>query len=442
MKKIILLMLLFGMHLPLAADQLTLDQLLQAVKQKQGQEGKINKQREARFLAEKNNQKKALKAVKAEEAKLEKQAEAIRAQLQANEAELQKLTQKLQQRSGDLGELFGVARQVAGDLKADLETSLISAQFPQRTQRLEAITSNKRLPTLEQLEFLWFTLLQEMTESGKVVEFQTEVLSASGEPRMAQVHRIGKFNAFADNRYLNYIQETGKLVELARQPDSQYLSLLEDFSTASSGLADIAIDPTRGAILNMLIQRPNVIERIQQGGVIGYIILFLGALGLAFGLFKLVVLILTENKVNQQINRTELAQDNPLGRVLTAAESHEKLQIENFELLLDEAVTKEVPALEQGLPMLKLLAAVAPLLGLLGTVTGMIATFQSISLFGTGDPKLMAGGISQALVTTTLGLLVAIPLLFLHSLVASRSRMIIQVLDEQAAGILSKRAGK
>ena len=110
--------------------------------------------------------------------------------------------------------------------------------------------------------------------------------------------------------------------------------------------------------------------------------------------------------------------------------------------LLDDAITREVPVLERGQSMIKLLASVAPLLGLLGTVTGMIATFQSISLFGTGDPKLMASGISQALITTMLGLIVAIPLLFLHSLIASRSRKLVQILDEQSAGLISRRMGK
>jgi len=89
------------------------------------------------------------------------------------------------------------------------------------------------------------------------------------------------------------------------------------------------------------------------------------------------------------------------------------------------------------LMFLKIIAVVAPLLGLLGTVTGMIITFQAITLFGTGDPKLMAGGISTALVTTVQGLCVAIPTVLLHTLVASRARRLNQILEEQAAGMVA-----
>jgi outer membrane transport energization protein ExbB (TC 2.C.1.1.1) len=165
-------------------------------------------------------------------------------------------------------------------------------------------------------------------------------------------------------------------------------------------------------------------------------------LALAMAFFRLINLTQTGQKMNAQMNASMASTDNPLGRVFIAAEQDSTGDTDNLELILDEAITREIPILEKGLPMIKLLAAVAPLLGLLGTVTGMIATFQSISLFGTGDPKLMAGGISQALVTTMLGLCVAIPLLFLHSLLASRSRMLVQILDEQTTGLICRRAEK
>ena len=148
-------------------------------------------------------------------------------------------------------------------------------------------------------------------------------------------------------------------------------------------------------------------------------------------------------KVNRQLREPGNANaNNPLGRVLLAAGDSGERDIDAIELLLDEAILRETPALQRGLGLLKLLAAVAPLLGLLGTVTGMILTFQSITLFGTGDPKLMAGGISQALVTTVLGLVVAIPLLFSHTLLSSRSRTLIQILDEQSAGLIASQVSR
>ncbi len=212
--------------------------------------------------------------------------------------------------------------------------------------------------------------------------------------------------------------------------------------SARQGPVPLGIDPTRGVILSMLIQTPNALERIEQGGIIGYIILALGAFGLFYAIYRLIALMTISQKITNQLSSSEILENNPLGRILAAAEKTKDEDTETLELVLDEAITREVPTLEQGLALIKLLAATAPLLGLLGTVTGMIATFQSISLFGTGDPKLMASGISQALVTTMLGLCVAIPLLFLHSLVASRSRILVQILDEQSAGIITRRLGK
>ena len=442
MRNLLILLSVFLLNQSVSAKHLDLDQLLREVKQSQGVQGKINKTREARFIAEKNQQQKLLAVAKAELQKQERLSEQLKSKLDSNEEQLGQLETELKDRSGVLGELFGVARQAAGDLKADLENSIISQQFPDRTKLLDELVNNKALPTIDQLELLWFTLQQEMTESGKVVHYQTEVLTASGEPRSAKVVRIGGFNALAEGQYLRYLPETGKLAELARQPGSKYSSLAANFMEATSGQADVAIDPTRGVMLSLLIQTPNAFERIKQGGIIGYIILALGFAGFTYAIWRLINLTSIGTKMTQQMEKTEPDKTNPLGRVLASAQQNGAQDTETFELLLDEAITKEIPQLEKGQSMIKLLAAVAPLLGLLGTVTGMIATFQSISLFGTGDPKLMASGISQALVTTMLGLVVAIPLLFLHSLVASRSRTLVQILDEQSAGLLSKRLGK
>ncbi len=442
MKKFVLIFLCCLNSQVIIAEHLDLDQLLRNVKKNQGIEAKINRNREAKFLTEKNKQQQLLKTAQAQLNKQERLSLSLKQKLEANEEQLTTLESELKDRSGVLGELFGVARQAAGDLKADLNHSLVSAQLGNRAEKLDPIVNSTALPTIEQLETLWYTLQQEMTESGKVVYFDSEIEHASGKPQNAKVIRIGSFNALANGEYLQYSSETGRLTQLARQPEDKYLSFVESFSETDSGQQTVAIDPTRGVILSMLIQAPDKMERIQQGGLIGYIILALGAIGFIYAIIRLITLSLTGKKIQQQIQTAEAKEDNPLGRVFIAAEQDKSVNTENLELILDEAITREVPTLEKGLPMIKLLAAVAPLLGLLGTVTGMIATFQSISLFGTGDPKLMANGISQALVTTMLGLCIAIPLLFLHSLVASRSRTLIQILDEQTAGLISKRLEK
>ena len=441
MKKFSYILLILLIPQIVGAEHLGLDQLLREVKKSQGVEAKINRAREAQFLAEKHKQQQLLQAAQAELSKQEVLSSQLKTHLDTNESKLSELETELKNRSGVLGELFGVAKQAAGDLNADLRHSLVSAQFPDRAEKLNLISGSKSLPTIEQLETLWYTLQHEMTESGKVVHFNTKI-QVAGELKEAKVTRIGTFNVLSNGEYLEFLPDTKRLNLLDRQPDSEYLSLANEIGNAKKGPVEVGIDPTRGVILGMLIKAPNALERIKQGGVIGYIILILGAIGFIYAIFRWVQLTFVGKKMESQIDSSTVSTDNPLGRVFNAAEQEKSANTENLELILDEAITREIPVLEKGLPMIKLLAAVAPLLGLLGTVTGMIATFQSISLFGTGDPKLMASGISQALVTTMLGLCVAIPLLFLHSLVASRSRTLVQILDEQTAGLVNRRSEK
>lgn len=441
MRLIVSFFLIFLLMNSALAEHQNLDQLLQDVQQRQATAHKMNRAREATFLSETQNQQQLLKAAKIELDKQERLSRQLTEHLESNEAVLRQYETQLKERSGELGELFGVARQAASDLSGELHNSLVSAQYPNRTQALVKMVENKALPTIEQLTYLWFTLQQEMTETGKVVRYKGQI-ELDGVKQATDITRIGGFNAVANTKYLQYSPESEILVSLARQPASKYLDLLVDFSADKSGLAPIAVDPTRGVMLSMLIQTPDAKERIQQGGIVGYIILALGAFGFLYAILRLIILMLTGQKMQQQIQSETASDGNPLGRVLLATEKSVTQDVATLELVLDEAITREVPHLEKGLSMIKLFAAVAPLLGLLGTVTGMIATFQSISLFGTGDPKLMADGISQALVTTMLGLSIAIPLLFLHNLVASRSKTLVQILDEQSAGIMSRRAGK
>ncbi|MEE9395592.1 MAG: MotA/TolQ/ExbB proton channel family protein [Methylococcales bacterium] len=420
-----------------------LDQLLQQVKQAQSQESRINQEREAFFLSQKSERQRLLKEAQAKLLKAETKSRQLTVGLKANEGVLTKLESELKDKAGVFGELFGVVRQVAGDTKAVIENSLISGQFKGRTASLKEIADSKEIPTIKQLEGLWYTLQQEMTESGKVVRFPAKVILSSGDSKQADVVRIGSFNLVSGDEYLKFLPETEEMVVLPRQPASRYTGLLDNLDRSGEGYAEVAIDPSQGVLLSLLVQAPSILERINQGGTIGYIIIALGIIGLAIVIMRMSILFTVGGKMsNQMDDLSQIDKDNPLGRVLAVAQENPTNDIETLELLVDEAITKEAPKLEKGLSLIKLLAAVAPLLGLLGTVTGMIETFQSISLFGTGDPKLMAGGISQALVTTMLGLIVAIPMLFLHSILATRSKELVQILDEQSAGLVSRTVEK
>ena len=252
---------------------------------------------------------------------------------------------------------------------------------------------------------------------------------------------IGTFNLISDGKYLEWRPKFQMISELVRQPADRFLEDAAALQTAEAGFSGFGIDPSRGAILGLLIQAPSIMERIDQGGVIGYIIFYgLGSVSLILVLISGATLLVTRGKVKAQMRSDVVNTNNPLGRVLSVYDSNKSVDVETLELKLDEAILKETPALERFLTMIKIIAAVAPLMGLLGTVTGMINTFQSMTLFGTGDPKLMAGGISQALVTTVLGIVVALPTLFLHSVVAGWSKGIIHTLEEQSAGIIAVHA--
>ena len=418
----------------------SLDDLLKKVQAIAKQESAANKQRESEFLQQKNQQQKLLNDAKLTLKKEQARSDKLKSQFNSNEKKLAGLEKDLHLRMGSLGELFGVVKQVAGDTKGVFDNSLVSAQIENRQTLLKDLAQRKAIPSTSELEQLWFLIQQEIVESGKVVSFPAQVTSNDGKSKEATVTRVGVFNAVSDGKFVRYIPETSQIVELPRQPASQYLDAAEDLENAKSGTVDTVIDPSRGAILSMLIQVPGIFERVQQGKLIAYIILALAVLGLIVAAERFIKLFVTQNKINAQLERDQPASDNPLGRVMTIYTQNSNLDTETLERKLDEAIIKELPNLERGISLIKVLAVIAPLLGLLGTVTGMIATFQSITLFGTGDPKLMAGGISQALVTTVLGLSAAIPLIFLHSVINGKSKRCINILEEQSAGIIAAHA--
>lgn len=415
----------------------TLEGLLQQVTQFQKQESAINKQREATFKNNKQQQAKLLNTAKAELKAEQKKADDLKNRFDANEKRLSEKEEELRLRIGNLGEMFGVVRQVSDDLSGTLMTSLTRAEKPVRAADLEKLSQAKELPNIDELQQLWLTLQEEMTMSGQISQFKTQVVQNDGSEKEQEVTRIGAFTALTEEGYLRFDEQSGKLISMARQP--REANLIADYLSASeSDLNAIAIDPTRGALLGLVLSNPDLIGRIKQGALVGYIIIALAIIGLLLAIWRLAVLFSIRKKVENQIKQLDKpTDDNPLGRILATA-TDEITDQETLELKIDEAILKEVPQLEKAQSMIKLFAAIAPLLGLLGTVTGMIATFQAITNFGTGDPKLMAGGISQALITTVLGLVAAIPLLLSHNLVSGQSKRLVQILDEQAAGLIAK----
>jgi biopolymer transport protein ExbB len=427
-----------------AAQAVSIDELLEQVKQGRVKDAAENQKRIQEFQAARNRQQQLLREMQAEQARQEQLSEQLENTFEVNDAAIIDLERALQDRLGELKELFGVLQQAAGDARGNFDTSVTQIQFPDRGEWLTSFAqkmgSTTRMPTLGEIERIWFELQREMTESAKVTRLTTTVVNASGEEEEREVVRVGLFNVVSDGKYLEYVPETGRLVELQRQPASRYTGRADDLQDSSTGLHGFAVDPTRGQLLALLVQSPSLTERIAQGKEVGYVIIALGIVGLAIAIWRLLALSAISAKVNKQTKNLNQAGNNPLGRVVKIALDNPDSDVEALELKLGEAILKETPKFNSMLPFLKIISVVAPLLGLLGTVTGMIITFQAITLYGAGDPKLMAGGISTALVTTVLGLCVAIPTVFLHTLVQSRAKRLTQILQEEAAGMLSERA--
>tara|TARA_Y100000815_G_scaffold272545_1_gene301687 strand:- start:1308 stop:2717 length:1410 start_codon:yes stop_codon:yes gene_type:complete len=418
----------------------TLEQLLAITENDSQVSSIINNQREEKFLAARDKQKLLLDQAQARLDQEEKRSTRLQKQFEDNEKILEDIQETLRIRIGNFGELFGVVRQVAGEAIAVIKNSIVSLQFPNREKNLAGLVQTRGIPSIEQMHDLKIELLREMSQSGQVQRFQKQVVLPGGSIVDAEIVRVGVFNAITENFFLQFVPDTQSLQVLARQPARRYQSMAENLFALDGGYTTMAVDPSRGQILSLLIQAPGLGERINQGGLVGYFIIFIGLLGLALSLWRLFILRQDGQSINQQLTTDIISRDNALGRILSVQSEHDTMETEALELKIDEAILKEVPKLEKYHSIIKVFAAVAPLLGLLGTVVGMIVTFQALTLFGTGDPKLMAGGISQALVTTMLGLIVAIPLVFLHSVLTSWSGTLIEVLEEQSAGLIARHA--
>ena len=423
-------------------DASSMGDLLKQIEQGQARDSVEAQKREARFQTSRNDQQKLLNNSRSERNREENRSETLELTFAKNQQLIVDARAALDKRLGALKELFGVLQTVSGDAQTRFGGSLTNIQYPNREAFLvelgSKMASANSLASIQDIEGLWYELQREITEQGKISKFTTQYATADGERVTSDVVRVGVFNLVFEDGYLQYDSTTGNVTELQRQPDqSQYTNSAEDMMEATDGYVGIGLDVTRGGILALLVESPTLTERVNQGGIVGYCIIALGFVGLLIAIWRWIGLTKDSRNVTAQLARETASMDNPLGRVLSAYDEAKGADVETVELKLHEAALKEMPDLTKGLLFIKVIAAVAPLMGLLGTVTGMIKTFQVITLYGAGDPKLMAGGISQALMTTVLGLVVAIPMVLLHTLVSGQSRKIVNILQSQSAGIVA-----
>jgi biopolymer transport protein ExbB len=440
----------------------SLDELLDNVEQRRVVESREHGEREARFSREKDNQAQMLRDAEAERRREEQRSDRLETTFEENEIRIGDMTEQLDKRLGSLRELFGVLQQVAGDTRGLFEASLISSQYPDRGDWLGELAKKmgtaSQLATIDEIETLWFELQREMTESGKISKFEGTITKLSGEKLNTEIVRVGSYALLGEGEYLQWDPDTQSIVELARQPTGRHVDTAQALQEAAPGeIVEFSVDPLRGSLLALLIQAATIGEQVGsigavaecylpfcdgQGGTVGSIIILGGVLGVLLALERLITLSLIGAKVNSQKKNPTPSDDNPLGRVLKVYDENREVDTETLELKLGEAILGETPKLTRNITLIQVISVVAPLTGLLGTVIGMIETFQAITLFGAGDPKTMASGISKALMTTVLGLCVAIPTTLLHALVSSRSKSVIHVIEEQSAGIIAEHAEK
>lgn len=455
MKKQIIILLALGlMSFTTQAQDMSLDQLLRVVERAATESSQENQRREIEFRQQRDQQRNLLAQARSQLAALERRTEELKNAFDQNEITLADLETTLAERAGNLGEMAGTVKVLAGDLRSAIEESMTSAEIENsRVDFLTQLASQTKLPNIQELRQLWVEMQKEIIEEGKISRFTTSVRDEQGEiEENVQVIRVGTFNAFdSAGNFLVWVSAAdagtgtgeGELLRLPKQPAAQYGSMAKGFVNAQQGsLAQVPVDYTRGTILQLVVQTPSIQEKIEQGGPVGYVILSLGAFGLIIAIIKFFMLFFSGSKIKSQLKRKQPNQNNALGRIMSVYTENPDSDIETMELKMDEAILRETGPLESGLSFIKVLYVIAPLLGLLGTVVGMIQTFQMITLMGTGDPSTMAGGISMALVTTVLGLVVAIPLTVLHSVLQSMARKQTQVLEEQSAGIVAKMAEK
>jgi biopolymer transport protein ExbB len=415
-----------------------LDLLVESVKTTASIRAKEDRARLNKFLSDKNKQQALLDNMKYRLTLEERRSERLTKEYEDNDSQLSDLEEQLTLKLGSFGELFGIVRQTAGESKGQFMLSLTNIEFPERIEFLGDLAERKSLdlPTTEELERLWYEILNELNQSGKVKSYNADILTKSGELVNQDVMRIGVFNSVSNGDYLNLVAEQNLLEYLAKQPERSIRRSVKKLQN-SDDYREVFIDPTRGSLLTKLIDRDTWLERINAGGFVGYVIIIILILGLTMGVLRFKFLDEESKSINKELETNNFSEDSILGKLNSIYSKYSGNNPEDLESQLEDILAKATPPLEKNLSVIKLLAAVAPLLGLLGTVIGMIETFQAITLFGTGDPKLMAGGISQALVTTMLGLIAAVPLLFVHNILDSRSRAISQIYEEQAIGLLA-----
>ncbi|ART64513.1 MotA/TolQ/ExbB proton channel family protein [Kushneria marisflavi] len=431
------LAMMVGVSLPASAAEQSapsLEDIVQSYQQGAAQAQQRDLSRLDTLLKDRGQLEQAVAEAEARQQKAQARRDSLDGTRQRQEEAIASINERRNSEGDDLQPMFDRLRHEIDDTRDSLKNSWLTLGSDISLPSLD----DSSIASSDDLEQYAQSMSQLIARSAQGEHLTLPVAGQDGNITQRDVVRLGGMSAFSGGDLLSAPNGDRPLAVAAHTPDS----VSSELKALASGQGDtMALDPTDGEVLEALAQQPSLLERIKQGGVIGYITLALGAVGLLIALAQFAWLALVSTRTRRQMHHfEELRSDNPLGRVLKRFGQQQRYhEPEVLEARMDEMLLAEQPGLERGQAVVKVIAAIAPLMGLLGTVTGMIGTFQAITVFGSGDPKMMAGGISQALVTTVLGLVVAIPLLFANTALNSRSRNLMNLLERQASAHLADR---
>ena len=433
-------------------DKAALLEKAAAEKKAAGEEAAASRQK---ILADRTRLEKAVADLASENLRLQKAAKALEAEEETLKVREERLSSQLAETDSVMRELVGVIRVNAKDIGALMEQHLQSALGDDASGLLEAIAGQSQFPGMSDIEQMLFQLRAMIRGAGEVRVVRGPIIDRSGGRNQADLLLLGNFTAAYDNGketgFLNYSAAGRKLFALSRLPSRRLQKQIRRYMHGESD--DVPIDISRGAALYQLTHELSLWEQIPKGGPIVWPILAILAVGVAIVIERIVFLLrrrldadgltsrieslAAEQGWEQCRQRCRAYTDKPVARVVAAGLACCHMEREAMENALQEAILKEVPPMERFLSTLGMLAAIAPLLGLLGTVTGMIDTFHVITQHGTGDPRMMSGGISEALVTTMLGLAVAIPIMLAHTLLNRAVDTRIGQMEEKAVALVN-----
>ncbi|MBC8095725.1 MAG: MotA/TolQ/ExbB proton channel family protein [Akkermansiaceae bacterium] len=291
----------------------------------------------------------------------------------------------------------------------------------------------------------------EATQGGET--FEGKALDKQGLVQAGKVVVFGPVAMFASSSG----PAAGLLQQELNKADPTIAQLEPNLIEASrtlvnTGNGQMVFDPTLGSAFKLSAMHSSLYEKLAEGGLVMIPLLGLGLASLILALIKWLqfsrVRLATEADLQTvlkhiQSEKPELALTHArsipgiAGDLLATAVQHVDEKKEYIEEILYEKMLGARTRLERGLPFLALTATTGPLLGLLGTVTGMIATFKLISSFGSGDPKMLASGISEALMATATGMAVAIPALLLHAFLSRKAKSILGSMEQTAVGFVN-----